>query len=91
MAAHIHGPATVEQTVGVMVDLESLNSGGFGESGSSWHGQLIPEQLGAVIDLNTYTNAHGGQPSERNPRPNPSSRYDCHANAHHAPRERQTA
>lgn len=58
-AAHIHGPGTTEQAVGVMVNLAPFNGGAFGVSGRlAGTVALTPEQLAAVLDGLAYVNIH---------------------------------
>ncbi len=58
-AAHIHGPATTEQSIGVLVDLEPLNGEGFGASGRLWGRVMLdPNVLGHVVNSMTYINVH---------------------------------
>lgn len=58
-AAHIHGPGTVDQAVGVMVSLAPFNGGAFGTSGTlAGTVTLTPEQLAALVDGKTYVNIH---------------------------------
>ena len=60
-AAHIHGPATVFEAMGVLVNLADLNGGSFGTSGSfSGTVTLTPDQLSALADGRTYVNIHTG-------------------------------
>jgi hypothetical protein len=58
-AAHIHGPASVFENGGVMINLESFNGGAFGESGS-FNGRLklTMDQKAAILDGLTYINIH---------------------------------
>jgi hypothetical protein len=58
-AAHIHGPAGPDQTAGVLVGLEDIHQGPFGEKGT-FRGSLTltPEQLGVIIDGRGYINVH---------------------------------
>lgn len=58
-AAHIHGPASVEESSGVLINLEPFNGGSFGTSGS-FAGSVVltSEQLSALIDGATYINVH---------------------------------
>lgn len=58
-AAHIHGPATVFEAIGVLVNLADLNGGSFGVSGSfSGTVPLTPDQLSSLADGRTYVNIH---------------------------------
>jgi hypothetical protein len=60
-AAHIHGPATVFEAMGVLVNLADLNGGAFGTSGSfSGTVTLTPDQLSFLADGRTYVNIHTG-------------------------------
>ncbi|MBI5388645.1 MAG: CHRD domain-containing protein [Verrucomicrobia bacterium] len=64
-AAHIHGPATLGQSAGVMISLVPYNGGAFGTNGTlAGSVTLTADQLAAVIDGLTYVNlhtpAHGG-------------------------------
>ncbi|HAV61958.1 MAG TPA: hypothetical protein DCY13_06295, partial [Verrucomicrobiales bacterium] len=67
ISAHIHGPATVDQSIGVLIDLDSYKGAGFGASGT-FVGTvtLTPAQLAAVVDGLTYVNIHTSahQPGE---------------------------
>ncbi len=58
-AAHIHGPASLFGTAGVLVDLGTLHVGTLGTAGV-YRGAatLTPDQLGHVIDGQTYINVH---------------------------------
>lgn len=59
--AHIHGPAPVFGTAGIMVDLAPYNGGAFGSAGSfAGVVNLTPQQLAYVIDGLTYVNIHTG-------------------------------
>lgn len=58
-AAHIHGPAGVNDSVGPLVDLGPFNGGAWSASGSlSGTATLTPAQLAAVVDGRTYVNVH---------------------------------
>ena len=58
-ASHIHGPAGINQTAGVLVDLAPFNGGTYGTSGSMvGTATLTPTQLGNIIDQLTYLNIH---------------------------------
>ena len=58
-AAHIHGPASVDETGGVLVNLEPFNGGAFGQSGLV-RGTVTLSQdvLSAIIDGQAYVNVH---------------------------------
>lgn len=57
--AHIHGPAAPGANAGVLVGLASLANGGLAGQGSlSGAVALSPEQLGHVINGQTYVNFH---------------------------------
>jgi hypothetical protein len=57
--SHIHGPASVTQSTGVLVDLAPYNGGAFGTAGSLVGAVLLtPAQLAAVVDVMTYVNIH---------------------------------
>jgi len=58
-AAHIHGPATVDQPAGILVNLEPFKGPGFGVAGS-FVGRITlePGVLAAVVDGLTYVNVH---------------------------------
>ena len=59
VAAHIHGPGTTEQAVGVLIDLQPFAVGGFGTNGSiAGTVTLTPEQLAYVADGLAYFNIH---------------------------------
>jgi glucose/arabinose dehydrogenase len=59
LAAHIHGPASIGQNAGVMIDLAPFNGGAYGRGGSiAGTVTLTPAQLAAVIDGKTYVNIH---------------------------------
>ncbi len=61
VAAHIHGPGSTADSVGVMVNLQPLNGGAFGASGSfAGTVTLTPDQLAALADRLTYMNVHTG-------------------------------
>jgi hypothetical protein len=58
-ASHIHGPATVFQSTGVLVDLASFNGGAYGISGAlAGATSLVSSNLASVIDGLTYVNFH---------------------------------
>jgi hypothetical protein len=58
-AAHIHGPATISQSAGVLVDLAPFNGGAYGTSGTIFGHVMLPiTQLANVIDAMTYVNIH---------------------------------
>lgn len=60
--AHIHGPAVISGTAGVLHNMEPLNGGAFGIDGSFGGSvTLEPAHLTAVIDGLTYFNIHTGQ------------------------------
>lgn len=58
-AAHIHGPAGVDGTAGVMINLAPFNGGAFGTAGT-FSGSIIlaPEQKAAILSGKTYVNVH---------------------------------
>ncbi|MBI4659046.1 MAG: cadherin domain-containing protein [Verrucomicrobia bacterium] len=57
--AHIHGPATAEQTAGVMIDLEPFAIGGFGTAGElKGTVTLTSGQLSAISSGQAYVNIH---------------------------------
>ncbi|MCC6232414.1 MAG: CHRD domain-containing protein, partial [Verrucomicrobiales bacterium] len=57
--AHLHGPAGVDASAGVLVDLAPLNGGGFGADGTfAGRLTLTPEVLAGVVDGLTYLNVH---------------------------------
>ncbi|GEM_PF-179428 len=61
IASHIHGPASKEESAGVLVNLAGLVDGAFGIDGSlSGPVTLTPSQLGQVIKGRTYVNIHTG-------------------------------
>lgn len=56
---HIHGPAAINASAGVLVDMVPLHSGAFGVSGRIVGGvTLTPAQRGNVVDGQTYLNIH---------------------------------
>lgn len=59
-AAHIHGPAGVDQSTGVLVALEPLHIGPLDSPTGAFYGtlRLTSEQLGPVIDGMSYINIH---------------------------------
>jgi glucose/arabinose dehydrogenase len=58
-ASHIHGPASLFQSAGVLVGLDSLNGGGYGSFGGlSGTVPLATSNLLSVIDGSTYINFH---------------------------------
>ena len=60
-ASHIHGPAGVFAAAGVMVNLQPLNGGAYGISGSlAGEVTLTADQLAAFVDELTYLNFHTG-------------------------------
>ncbi|MBL9135805.1 MAG: CHRD domain-containing protein [Verrucomicrobiales bacterium] len=57
--AHIHGPADVNSSTGVLVDLAPFNGGAFGASGSlAGSLSLNPASAAALVDGLTYVNVH---------------------------------
>lgn len=57
--AHIHGPASLFGTAGVLVDLAPFNGGSFGASGALQGATVLaPDPLGFVLDGQTYINVH---------------------------------
>ncbi len=59
MAAHIHGPASVFENGGVMIDLAPFNGGSFGISGNlSGRKRLTPEEKAVILGGSTYINIH---------------------------------
>ncbi len=59
IASHIHGPAAVNQSTGILVDLGPLNGGAFGQSGSLVGTvTLTPSVLASLVDRVTYLNIH---------------------------------
>ena len=65
MAAHIHGPATVDEPAGVLIDLAPFSAGPLGTNGVfSGMVTLDAQQLAYVVDgltyVNVHTPAHGG-------------------------------
>ena len=58
-AAHIHGRGSKEETAGVLLDLGLFTGGEFGSSGQIvGTAELTAEQLGAIIDGQSYVNIH---------------------------------
>lgn len=63
-SAHIHGPATTEQSATILIGLEGITGEGFGVSGRLWGPiSLDPDQLGHVANSMTYINIHTGMHS----------------------------
>jgi glucose/arabinose dehydrogenase/plastocyanin len=61
-AAHIHGPASVSEATGVLINLQSFNGGAFGTNGYlSGSIVLTPEQKAMVLGGLTYVNVHTEQ------------------------------
>lgn len=59
--AHIHGPAAINQTAGIIVDLVPFNGGSFGTNGSLMGtATLSTSTLNAIVDQQTYVNIHTG-------------------------------
>lgn len=57
--AHIHGPADVDGTAGVMIDLAPFNGGAFGVAGGfAGSVTLTTDQLTALASGRTYVNVH---------------------------------
>jgi glucose/arabinose dehydrogenase len=57
--AHIHGPAAINQTAGILVDLQPFNGGAFGTAGSLFGtATLSTTILASVVDQLTYLNIH---------------------------------
>ena len=57
--AHIHGPAGVDESIGVLVPLASFNGGAFGTEGTlNGTVELTPDQLAHLVDGLTYVNIH---------------------------------
>jgi len=64
-ASHIHGPASVFQSGGVLESLAPYAGSGFGVAGSLYGSlQLGPENLAYVIDGMTYINIHTSNHTE---------------------------
>jgi plastocyanin len=58
-AAHIHGPATADESAGVLIDLAPFNGGAFDSSGLlSGQVELTEEQRAMVLGGLTYVNVH---------------------------------
>ncbi len=58
-ASHIHGPANLNQSTGVLVDLTPFNGGAYGSfGGSAGTVSLVTSNLASVIDGLTYVNFH---------------------------------
>jgi len=58
-ASHIHGPGSVFQSVGVLVDLAPFNGGAYGSSGSlTGTTPLSATNLSSLLDGLTYLNLH---------------------------------
>jgi len=58
-AAHIHGPGTVEEAVGVLVDLQPLHEGDFATSGRFAGSVTVSDAtVQALLDGLTYVNIH---------------------------------
>lgn len=59
LAAHIHGPASMEASATVMINLAPFNGGAFGTSGTlSGSVILTSEQKAAILSGRTYVNIH---------------------------------
>jgi hypothetical protein len=59
--SHIHGPATLESSAGVMINLAPFNGGGFGTNGTlSGTVTLDDNEMAALVDGLTYVNVHTG-------------------------------
>jgi glucose/arabinose dehydrogenase/plastocyanin len=57
--AHIHGPATLDTSAGIMINLAPFNGGAFGTNGTlSGTVTLDPSQLASLVDGLTYVNIH---------------------------------
>jgi hypothetical protein len=57
--AHIHGPASLDTSAGVLVNLQPFNGGAFGTNGTfTGTVTLDPDQLSALVDGRTYVNIH---------------------------------
>jgi hypothetical protein len=57
--AHIHGPAGVDGTAGVMINLAPFNGGAFGIAGTlAGSVVLTAEQKAAILSGKTYVNVH---------------------------------
>jgi len=59
--SHIHGPATTEQSIGVLVPMNNLHVGPFGTSTAGrFEGSVVlsPQNLSHIIDGLTYFNIH---------------------------------
>jgi glucose/arabinose dehydrogenase len=60
-AAHIHGPAGVNEAAGVTVNFAPFNGGSFSSNGTmGGTATLEPDQLAALVDGRTYVNIHSG-------------------------------
>ena len=58
-AAHIHGPAPVSGSAGILIDFISFNGGSYGVSGGvAGSTNVVPSTLAAIIDRLTYANFH---------------------------------
>jgi hypothetical protein len=58
-AAHIHGPAPVSGSAGILIDFMSFNGGAYGISGGvAGSTNVIASTLAAIIDGLTYANFH---------------------------------
>ena len=58
-AAHIHGPAGMEGSAGVLIDLAPFKGSGFGQSGNLAGSVVLqPEQKAAILSGKTYVNVH---------------------------------
>lgn len=57
--AHIHGPATADETGGVLINLAPFNGGAFGVAGTVAGAVILtPDQKAAVLSGLTYVNFH---------------------------------
>lgn len=57
--AHIHGPAEIDESEGVLVPLGSFNGGAWGTHGTlNGTVELTPQQLAYLVDGLTYVNIH---------------------------------
>ncbi len=63
-AAHIHGPASADESAGIVISLVPFNGGSFGTNGSlSGAVGVTPEQRDMLLNGKSYVNVHTAQNS----------------------------